>query len=184
MLSCLFYVLFVFLADCGLQNLLALHDADVDDKACNLVECDAQPDKEYVPFQNIGHQQSQRDADQPDAYKGNDHRGVFIAGGKQRFAQDARQVLRDLDEAHDEHIDNTNLLNIGVVGHHRHKDTRHQNQRKGGKDADDRTQPDVLLKVAAEQVGISHSDADKVVAATPKPNVAMPEIDSACNPIW
>ena len=41
MLSCLFYVLFVFLADCGLQNLLALHDADVDDKACNLVECDA-----------------------------------------------------------------------------------------------------------------------------------------------
>ena len=128
MLSCLFYVLFVFLADCGLQNLLALHDADVDDKACNLVECDAQPDKEYVPFQNIGHQQSQRDADQPDAYKGNDHRGVFIAGGKQRFAQDARQVLRDLDEAHDEHIDNPNLLNIGVVGHHRHKDTRHQNQ--------------------------------------------------------
>lgn len=61
MLSCLFFVLFVFLADCGLQNLLALHDADVDDKACNLVECDAQPDKEYVPFQNIGHQQSQRE---------------------------------------------------------------------------------------------------------------------------
>ena len=95
MLSCLFYVLFVFLADCGLQNLLALHDADVDDKACNLVECDTQPDKEYVPFQNIGHQQSQRDADQPDAYKGNDHRGVFITGSKQRFAQDTRQVLRN-----------------------------------------------------------------------------------------
>ena len=36
LLSCLFLCCLLFLADGGLQNLLALHDADVDDKACNL----------------------------------------------------------------------------------------------------------------------------------------------------